>query len=107
MSLKFAATLAELTEDEPLGTTIEGRPVALYLVEGEVFATHNVCTHQFALLSDGYLEDGCIECPLHQARFDVRTGAALSAPACEPVKTYPVVLQGNDIFVDFSTGDSQ
>lgn len=100
MALKLAAKLDELDPDEPFAATIDGEQIALYLVDGDVFATHNVCTHQFALLSDGYLEDGCIECPLHQGKFDVRTGAAMCAPATEPLKTYRVHVEGNDVLID-------
>ncbi|MGN5477172.1 Rieske 2Fe-2S domain-containing protein [Cupriavidus basilensis] len=50
-----------------------------YRSDDQYFVTDNVCTHRYALLSDGYLEDGCIECPLHQARFDIRTGQAMCA----------------------------
>ena len=71
----------------------------MYRSAGEFFATDNVCTHAYALLSDGYLEDGCIECPLHQARFDIRTGQALCAPATLDLKTYPVKVEGEDVLV--------
>jgi 3-phenylpropionate/trans-cinnamate dioxygenase ferredoxin component len=71
----------------------------LYRSEGEFFATDNRCTHAEALMSEGYLEDGCIECPLHQARFDIRTGAALCAPATEPLRTYPVKREGEEIYI--------
>ncbi|MBY8604784.1 MAG: non-heme iron oxygenase ferredoxin subunit [Burkholderia sp.] len=100
MSYRFAAKLADLVEDEPLPVTIGDERIALYLLDGNVHATHNVCTHQFALLSDGYMEDGCIECPLHQGRFDIRTGAALCAPATTPVRVYDVRLEGDSIMVD-------
>lgn len=100
MSYRFAAKLADLVEDEPLPVTIGDERIALYLFDGNVHATHNVCTHQFALLSDGYMEDGCIECPLHQGRFDIRTGAALCAPATTPVRVYDVRLEGDSIMVD-------
>ena len=100
MSYRFAAKRADLVEDEPLPVTIGDERIALYLLDGNVHATHNVCTHQFALLSDGYMEDGCIECPLHQGRFDIRTGAALCAPATTPVRVYDVRLEGDSIMVD-------
>ncbi|MEN2475559.1 non-heme iron oxygenase ferredoxin subunit [Burkholderia stabilis] len=100
MSYRFAAKLADLVEDEPLPVTIGDERIALYLLDGNVHATHNVCTHQFALLSDGYMDDGCIECPLHQGRFDIRTGAALCAPATAPVRVYDVRLDGDSIMVD-------
>ncbi|BBU33266.1 aromatic hydrocarbons catabolism-related dioxygenase [Caballeronia pedi] len=100
MALRFAAKLADLVEDEPLGVTIGEERIALYLLDGEVHATHNVCTHQFALLSDGYMEDGCIECPLHQGRFDIRTGAAQCAPVTQALRVYGVQVEGGDIYVD-------
>jgi nitrite reductase/ring-hydroxylating ferredoxin subunit len=50
-------------------------------------------------MSDGYLEDGVIECPLHQARFDVRTGRVLSGPTDVPLATYPVRLEEDRLLV--------
>jgi nitrite reductase/ring-hydroxylating ferredoxin subunit len=100
MPLKFAAKLDDLTPDEVFAATIDTHQIALYLVDGEVFATHNVCTHQFALLSEGFLEDGCIECPLHQGKFDVRTGTALCAPATSPLKTYKVYVEDGAVMVE-------
>jgi len=100
MVLKFAAHLSDLAEDEPFPVTLGDERIALYLVDGDVYATHNVCTHQFALLSDGYMEDGCIECPLHQGKFDIKTGAALCAPATAPVRTYSVHVEDGAVLID-------
>jgi 3-phenylpropionate/trans-cinnamate dioxygenase ferredoxin subunit len=100
MGLTCVAKVGDISPDEPLAVSAAGEQIALYLLDGSIYATHNVCTHQFALLTDGYLEDGCIECPLHQGKFDVRTGAALSAPASAPLKTYRVHVEGNDVMVD-------
>ena len=63
-----------LGEDEAMAVVLGERPIALCRSGGRFYALHNVCTHQYALLSDGYVEDGCIECPLHQGRFDLQTG---------------------------------
>ncbi|WP_397473622.1 non-heme iron oxygenase ferredoxin subunit [Pusillimonas sp.] len=93
------ATTDQVSEDESLAIDVEGKQLALHHTEGEYFATDNVCTHQYALLSDGYLEDGCIECPLHQAKFDLRSGKAMCAPATVDIQTYPVKTEGDDIFV--------
>lgn len=94
-----AAGLAEVPEDDPLGVEVEGVAIALYRVEGRYHATSNVCTHAFALLSDGLL-DGCeIECPLHNGRFDVRTGRALSSPAETDLKVFPVRVEGDELQV--------
>lgn len=100
MTFKFAANLNDLSPDEPFAATIDNELIALYLVDGEVYATHNICTHQHALLSDGFLEDGCIECPLHQGKFDVKTGAALCAPVTTPVKTYKIQVDNGAVMVE-------
>jgi nitrite reductase/ring-hydroxylating ferredoxin subunit len=67
-----------------------GEEIAIYNVGGEFFATVDVCSHDEASLSDGELFGHVVECPLHGARFDVRTGKALSLPAVYPVKTFEV-----------------
>lgn len=89
-----------LGEDEAMGATIGDRPIALCRSGGAFHAVHNVCTHQFALLSDGYVEEGCIECPLHQGRFDLKTGAPLCAPVTQPVRVYPVKVEDGKVFVE-------
>lgn len=93
------ATVDQIEEDESLGVEVEDKKLAIHHTEGEFFVTDNICTHQYALLSDGFLEDGCIECPLHQAMFDLRTGEPKSPPATEPVNVYEVKVQGQDILV--------
>ena len=95
-----AASVEEIDPDEPLGVKVEGKRIALYKVDGAVYATADECTHAFARLSHGYLEGHEILCPVHQGRFDVRTGAATGEPACDPVKTYPVELRDDAVFVD-------
>ncbi|HCN73652.1 MAG: ferredoxin [Pusillimonas sp.] len=94
------ATVGQIEEDESLGVELEGKQLAVHHTEGEYFVTDNICTHQFALLSDGFIEDGCVECPLHQAMFDLRTGEPKSAPATEPVKVYEAKVEGDDILVN-------
>ena len=89
-----------LGEDEAMGVTLGERPVALCRSGGVLYALHDVCTHQFAHLSEGYVEDGCIECPLHQGRFDLKTGAPRGAPVTEPVRVYPVKSEGGKVYVD-------
>ncbi len=83
-----------------VGVTVAGRPVALYRVEGNLYATDNICSHAYALLSDGWLDDHEIECPLHAGRFDIRTGAAQGGPVTCGIKTYPVRVVGQIIEVE-------
>ena len=74
--------------------------IALYhLPGGDYRATDNICTHEYAQLSDGWLEDGCIECPLHAARFDIRTGKALCAPAEGNLKVFELKVEGGDLLL--------
>lgn len=95
------AAKSDVAEGEVLGLDIDGKPIALYCHDGEYFASSNVCTHQFALLSEGYFEDGCIECPLHQGRFDIRTGRALCAPLTEDLRVFRVKVEDEQVFADF------
>lgn len=74
--------------------------IALYNVDGRFYATDDECSHAEASLSDGWLEDEEITCPLHGAVFDVTTGKNLALPATRPVRSYPVRLEGDDIYVE-------
>ncbi|VCU68617.1 Naphthalene 1,2-dioxygenase system ferredoxin subunit [Pigmentiphaga humi] len=93
------AKVADVGDDEGMPFNLDGKELALFRSDGEFFATDNVCTHQYALLSDGYVEDGCVECPLHQAQFDLRTGEAKCAPATQPIRVYPIKVEEDDIYV--------
>jgi naphthalene 1,2-dioxygenase system ferredoxin subunit len=94
-----AASRSELASGEVLGVEVVGRSIALYDVDGSIFATDNICTHAYARLSDGWLDGELIECPLHAARFDVRTGKVLDPPATVDLKTYPVRVVDDEIQV--------
>ncbi len=89
-----------LGDDEALGVTVGKVQIAILRAAGALHALDNVCTHQYALLSDGYVEDGCIECPLHQGKFELTSGNAMCAPVTEPVKVYPVKVDGGKILVE-------
>ncbi|SNT38160.1 naphthalene 1,2-dioxygenase system ferredoxin subunit [Noviherbaspirillum humi] len=90
----------DVPQDDVIGVDVAGRDIALYGMDGEVFATDNICTHGHARLCDGFLEDGEIECPLHQGRFDVRSGKAMCAPLTEDIRSYPVKIENGRVFVD-------
>lgn len=92
----------DLEAGEVIGVEAGGRSIAVYDCDGELFATDNICTHAYACLSDGWLDGTTIECPLHAARFDVRTGQVLDPPATEDLKTYPVRQNGDAIEVKLS-----
>jgi 3-phenylpropionate/trans-cinnamate dioxygenase ferredoxin component len=74
--------------------------IALFNIDGNFFAIKDVCTHDQASLSEGELIGDTIVCPWHGACFSVRTGEALSLPAIEPVETFRVQLQDDEVYVD-------
>jgi 3-phenylpropionate/trans-cinnamate dioxygenase ferredoxin subunit len=76
---------------------VDGRFVAVYNVQGTLYAIEDVCTHDGNPLSDGPVEGTEVICSRHGARFCLRTGAALSPPAYEPVACFPVEARGGRI----------
>jgi nitrite reductase/ring-hydroxylating ferredoxin subunit len=94
------AAARQVGKGDMLAVEAGGRKIALFHLDDDSWhAIANVCTHAYALLTDGWLDGDCIECPLHAGRFDVRTGAAMGAPADEDVATYRVRLEGADVLV--------
>jgi naphthalene 1,2-dioxygenase system ferredoxin subunit len=97
---KDISAFDDVPEEDVLGVQADGKDLALYNVEGQVYATDNICTHGHARLCDGFLEGFEIECPLHQGRFDIRNGRPLCEPVVEPVQVYPVKIENGRVFVD-------
>jgi nitrite reductase/ring-hydroxylating ferredoxin subunit len=73
--------------------------LAIYNIDGTIFATDNVCTHAYALLTDGWLDSNVVECPLHGGQFDVCTGKAVCSPAEVDLQTYTVRITNGRIEV--------
>ena len=94
------ASKEDVPEDDVIGIDINTKSIALYQVDGEIFATNNICTHGNARLCDGFLEGYEIECPLHQGKFDIRNGKAMCAPLTEDIQIYPVKIEGGRVFVE-------
>ncbi|MDP9602645.1 non-heme iron oxygenase ferredoxin subunit [Variovorax gossypii] len=94
-----AANFDDVPADDVIGLVVEGRDLALYNVDGSIYATDNICTHGHARLCEGFLEGHEIECPLHQGRFDVRNGASTCAPVTEAIRSYPVKIEGGRVFL--------
>ena len=89
-----------LPTDNVIGVVVAGRDIALYTVGDAVYATDNICTHGHARLCDGFLDGHEIECPLHQGKFDVRTGQATCAPPTEALRSYPVKIEGSRVYIN-------
>ncbi len=88
-------------EDIPPGRCrafdVDDRMIAVVNLDGEFFAIDNICTHAYAELCQGPIVGDQIQCPLHGARFSIRTGAVTAPPAYEPLNTYPVRVEGDSI----------
>ena len=89
----------ELVPGKAIQVEVEGKPVCVARIGDEVFAISNICSHSYAELSDGEMKGYAIECWLHGAEFDVRTGEALSLPATEAIETYTVERSGDEISI--------
>jgi 3-phenylpropionate/trans-cinnamate dioxygenase ferredoxin component len=94
------AQVGELAPGQKKPLDLDGIAVLLFNVDGQYYAIEDVCTHDGAPLSGGRFTGTSIACPRHGARFDVCTGKALTMPAVEPVESYPVKIEGNDILVE-------
>lgn len=89
----------QVEADTPLGAEVAGVKVGVYDVDGELYAIEDVCPHAAALLTQGFA-DGCeVECPLHNAVFDVTTGKHLRGEPCRDLKTFPVRVVAGEIHV--------
>ena len=76
------------------------RPIALFKLSDGVFATDAICTHGNANLCGGFVEDdGQIECPLHQGRFDIRSGEATLAPCSDAIRSYAAKIEDGRVWL--------
>ena len=92
--------LSTLQAGKPVRIEKNGESICVARVGDQVFAIGDVCSHSDASLSEGDITDFKIECWLHGAEFDLRTGEALTPPAVAPVKTYSVTVDGDSVTVE-------
>ncbi|WP_020497392.1 MULTISPECIES: bifunctional 3-phenylpropionate/cinnamic acid dioxygenase ferredoxin subunit [Sciscionella] len=74
-------------------------PIAVFNTGDALYAIDDTCTHQDASLADGWVEDGCVECPLHAACFDLSTGMPSGPPAKKAVRTHQVIVSDRTVYV--------
>lgn len=94
-----ACATDDIDEEDLIAFVHDGQKIAIYNTEKGFFATDLMCSHEEQSLEDGMVIDCVIECPLHGARFDILSGKALSAPATEDLKTFPVKVEGGRVLV--------
>ena len=98
------ADLSDLGDARPVVHYVElaGREVILVAPDdGQIYCIDAICTHGFGYLDQGELQGCEIQCPLHEGRFDVRTGEPTNPPAVEPVRSYPVDIDNGEVFISW------
>ena len=93
-------SLDQLAQGKPMRIEKDGKSICVAKIGDEVFAIDDTCTHSDASLSEGDISDFKIECWLHGAEFDLRTGQALTLPATQALETYAVKIDGNSVTVE-------
>lgn len=94
------ASTDEIPPGQAKKVVVNGKEIAIFNTGQGYHATGDICSHDEASLAEGELFGNVVECPLHGARFDVRTGKALSLPAVYPVPTYTVLVEDDTIKVE-------
>lgn len=101
-NLTPAISIADLDEGDTTSVNIDGVEVLICNVEGQFYAVHAQCSHARQSLVTGRLRGFQLSCPLHGARFDVRTGECLAAPAQRPIASFPVTIDGGKVCVEMT-----
>lgn len=94
------AAESDIAESGVLAVDAGTAELALFKLNGAIFALIDCCSHGAARLSEGYVEDGCVECPLHQGLVDIRTGEPRSEPITEAIQCFPTRVRGGRIEVE-------
>jgi 3-phenylpropionate/trans-cinnamate dioxygenase ferredoxin component len=98
---EIVAEIDEIPDEGMIQVVVGGEPVGLYRVGDDVYAIHDICTHEEAYLSEGFFEaeELEVECPLHGSHFNVQNGEVRILPATRPIDTYPVKVEGGKVMV--------
>jgi 3-phenylpropionate/trans-cinnamate dioxygenase ferredoxin subunit len=102
MTFVRVCPLSDIPADGALAVEIDDTPVALVRTGTEVFALNDICSHAEVSLAEGEVYDYTIECWLHGSCFDLRTGKPTNPPATQPVPTYRVKIEGDDVYVSLA-----
>jgi 3-phenylpropionate/trans-cinnamate dioxygenase ferredoxin component len=89
----------QVTPDEPMAVTVKDREIGIFRVADRLYAIDNICSHEYASLTKGFVEGTVVECPLHLAQFCLKTGQCLKGPATAPVTTFQVAEADGQVSV--------
>jgi len=93
------AAVDDIKPGEVIQVEVDDEPVVVANTGSEFLATTDICSHEYVLLHDGWLEGETIECPQHGSQFDMRTGEVLNPPATQPIAVYEVKVNGSDVYL--------
>ncbi len=99
MAFVKVALLDQVKEGQPFLVRVESQRFCLVRLTNKIFAFNDSCPHKGGSLSEGRMEEGLITCPLHQWKFDVKTGQC-PGTASVKVRTFPVRIKGMEVLVD-------
>lgn len=101
MTAERVCGVADLEQDTPLRVDPAGVPITVIKdADGVIHAIGDTCTHGEISLSEGFVEDGAVECWAHGSAFSLTTGVPQNLPAYEPVPVYVVEIDGDDVLID-------
>lgn len=99
MTFVHVAAVGDIKPGKAIRVEIGDESVAIFNLDGTFYAIGDICTHEEASLAEGDVFGNCVECPLHGAEFDIKTGEAKTLPAVTPVPTYTVKVEGDAVLV--------
>ena len=94
--MTFVGKVSDVAPGQLLGVTVDGQPVAVANLDGQLFAIGDICTHRGCSLSEGTLTGSVAVCPCHGGQYDMRTGEVVGGPPPEPVEAYPVQVSNDE-----------
>ena len=95
-----AMEIAELSPGEGKQLDVEGQSIAVFNIEGNLYAIEGNCSHRGGLLGEGEVEGEVVKCPLHGAQFNVKSGKVLTPPAGSDMRRYTVKVEGADVLIE-------
>ncbi|PJG60644.1 non-heme iron oxygenase ferredoxin subunit [Aeromonas cavernicola] len=99
MSWVSVCKVNAISDESPVAIKVGEKEIGIFMVEGQLHAIEDICPHAYALLTEGFIEGRTIECPLHEAIFDIPTGKLQSGPGCRDLTTYEVRIEGDDVLL--------
>ena len=95
------AKVNEIPEGDLKKVMVDGEPVVLFKIDGQIYSTTNICTHEQCELDENHMMHGdVVECTCHGSQFNIKTGANVLPPAAEPLKTFKVSIDGEEVYVE-------